>query len=80
MLIAVAVVRRGVTPLPAAMVGDTAPLHRMGEVPPPDFPVEKKLMVPEPPVPAGKSMFATGLTVPPDAVLHPVDLATFALA
>jgi len=76
----VAVVRRGVTPLPAAMVGDTPPLHRIGEVPPPDLPVEKKFIVPLPPVPAVKSMFAAGLTLPADEVVHPVERATFARA
>jgi hypothetical protein len=61
----VPVVNRGVTPLPTVMEGVTVPLHRMGWAPVGGvallFEVEKKVTVPVPPVPAGKSMLAMGL-------------------
>jgi len=76
----VLVVRRGVTPFPAAIVGDTPPDQSIAVVPPPVLPVLKKLMVPLPPVPAGKSIFAAGLTLPVVAVLHPVERATLTRA
>jgi hypothetical protein len=79
-VIVVAVVNLGVTPLPAAIVGDTAPDQSIALVPPPDLPVLKKLMVPEPPVPATKSMFAAGLTLPALDVVQPVERATLARA
>jgi hypothetical protein len=79
-----AVVRRGVTPLPQAIVGDIAPDHRIADVPVGGEalldPVEKKLAVaPVPPVPAGKSMLATGLTVVgpvPETPHPPLERAT----
>jgi hypothetical protein len=68
-----AVVRRGVTPEPAVIEGDTVPDHKIVLVPPPLLPVLHCEIVPAPPVPAGKSMFATGVMVPEDSV-HPAVL------
>lgn len=62
------------------MVGDTAPDQRIALVPPPDLPVEKKLIVPLPPVPATKSIFVAGLTLPALDVVQPVERATLARA
>ena len=56
----VAVDSDGVTPEPVTMFGVTVPDHRIGDAPPPDLPVEKYDAVPEPPVPAGKLIAATG--------------------
>ena len=70
----------GVTPLPVTMLGVTVPDQRIGCVPVGgealDFDVEKYVTVPEPPVPAGKLIAATGdacvgavpLTVQPPVV------------
>lgn len=69
----VAVVKRGVTPLPHTMLGVTVPDHRIAADPPPLFPVEKYVAVPDPAVPAAKSMFEAGLTELPVTV-HPPDV------
>src|SRR5215831_3816102 len=80
--IVLAVVRRGVTPLPQAMVGEIAPLHRMACAPVGGlallFAVAKNVAVaPVPPVPAGKSMLAAGEMVPfDDADQPPVERPT----
>lgn len=70
-----AVVNLGVTPLPVLMDGDTVPLHKIACAPVGTaavaFAVAKKVTMPVPPVPAVKSMFATGVTVPLDSA-HPV--------
>jgi hypothetical protein len=79
-VIVVAVERRGVTPEPVTIFGVTVPLHRMGAVPPPVLHVEKYVTVPDPPVPAGKSMLATGDTEPPVTVQPPVVRATLTAA
>jgi len=62
------------------MEGVTDPDIKIGAVPPPVLPVEKKVTVPLPPVPAGKSICAAGDITPVEAVVHPVDLATFTRA
>ena len=63
-VIAVAVVRTGVTPEPVEIVGDTVPAHNKACVPVGgvalDLLVEKFDTTPLPPVPAGKVMLATG--------------------
>jgi hypothetical protein len=63
-----AVVSRGVTPLPQTIFGVTVPLQRIACAPVGgvafDFEVEKNEAVPEPPVPAGQSIFAVGVIVP----------------
>ena len=79
----VAVVKTGVVPAPVLIFGVTVPLHRIGVVPPPVFPVEKLVTVPLPPVPAGNVMFETGeqLAGPtPEIDQPPVVRATDALA
>lgn len=81
-MIVVAVVRRGVTPLPAAICGEIAPDHNTIAAPVGGVAlladVEKLVaFAPVPPVPAGKSMLFAGLTLPPaDAVQPPVARAT----
>ena len=76
-----AVVRRGVTPLPVTILGVTVPLHKIACAPVGgvafDLEVEKNEAVPAPPVPAGKSIFATGVIVPVVSVHPPVVRATF---
>ena len=78
----VAVVRRGVTPLPQVIGGEIAPDHSTAAAPvggdPLDDEVEKLVaLAPVPPLPAGKSMLAAGLIEPPDEADHPpVDRAT----
>ena len=67
------VVKRGVTPFPVTMFGVTVPLQRIAVAPPPVLPVEKYVTVPEPPVPAGKSMLATGETEP-ELSAHPPEV------
>lgn len=75
------VVNLGVIPLPVTILGVIVPDHRIAVAPPPVLPVEKCVAVPEPPVPAGKSMLAAGLTLPPDDALQPpVVLATLVRA
>jgi hypothetical protein len=44
------------------MFGVTVPENKIAAAPPPVFPAEKWVTVPDPPVPAGKSIFATGDT------------------
>jgi hypothetical protein len=68
------------------MEGVTEPLHKIGCVPVGGlallFEVEKKVTVPVPPVPAGKSMLAMGLIEegsPVGALQAPVVRATFTL-
>ena len=85
-VIVVAVVRVGVTPTPQVMLGVTVPLHRIVCAPVGgaalELDVEKKDAVPEPPVPAGKLMFAAGdilAGLPPVTVQPPVVLATLTL-
>jgi hypothetical protein len=51
----------GVTPEPVTMFGVTVPDHRIAAAPPPvDLPVDQKVAVPAPPVPAGNAIAATG--------------------
>lgn len=68
-----AVVILGVMPDPNVIEGVTEPDQSIALAPPPLFPVQKNVAVPEPPVPAGKSIFATGETLPPVTV-HPPDV------
>src|SRR5215207_7990354 len=79
-VIVLAVVRRGVTPLPTVILGVTVPEWKMSVAPPPVLPVLKCVTVPLPPVPAGKSMLATGLTLLAVTVHPPVVLATLTRA
>jgi hypothetical protein len=79
-VIVVAVERRGVTPLPVTTLGVTVPDHKIAAAPPPVLHVEKCDTVPVPPVPAGKSMLATGDTDPPVTAQPPEDRATFTAA
>ena len=77
-----AVVNWGVTPEPVTIGGATEPDHKIGCAPVGgvafDCEVEKKLTVPEPPVPAGNVMFAAGLIKPEAAADQPpVVRATF---
>lgn len=69
-MIVVAVVRRGVTPLPDEIEGVIVPLCRIAVAPDEATPVEKLVSVPEPPVPAGASMLTEGESAPPDAALQ----------
>lgn len=81
-MIVVAVDSDGVTPEPQTMLGVTVPDHRIGVAPPPDLPVEKNDAVPDPPVPAGKLIAATGAAwvgVVPEIVQPPEVLATLTL-
>jgi hypothetical protein len=75
-VIAVAVVNTGVTPEPVTMFGVTVPEYRSLPVPLTAVPTPKWVTVPEPPVPAGKLIFDTGLTLLPDTVQPPEVLAT----
>lgn len=79
-MIDVAVVSRGVMPLPVEMFGVTVPLNRIAVAPPPVLPVQKCETVSPPPVPAGKSMLASGVHAPLDTVQPLVVLATFTRA
>jgi len=78
-----AVVRRGVTPFPVTIFGDTVPDHKITWAPVGGVALEaavaKKVTVPEPPVPAGKSILATGVTVPADSAHPPEALVTLTL-
>jgi hypothetical protein len=62
-VIAVAVVRMGVTPFPVTMFGVTVPLYQSTPAPVCAEPTPKYVTVPEPPVPAGKEISAAGLTL-----------------
>lgn len=75
-MIVVAVVRTGVMPEPVLIFGVTVPDHRIAVAPPPVFPVEKFVTVPEPPVPAGKLIFETGeqLAGPVPEIVQPLDV------
>ena len=55
-----AVVSLGVIPLPVTMFGVTVPEKNIFAAPPPVAPKLACVTVPVPPVPAGKSIFATG--------------------
>lgn len=61
----VPVVNCGVTPEPVTIDGETVPRFSTAEAPPPVLPVVKYEAVPDPPVPAGNEMVATGETTPP---------------
>jgi hypothetical protein len=77
-----AVVSDGVTPEPLTTIdGVMVPVHRIAEAPPPLLPVLKLvIVVPVPPVLAGKSILATGDTLPPVTV-HPAEVrSTLTLA
>ena len=76
---AVAVVRRGVIPSPVTMDGLTVPQNNIAAAPPPVLPKLKYVTVPDPPVPAGKSIFASGETDPDVTVNPEPDRATFVL-
>jgi hypothetical protein len=71
-----AVVRRGVTPVDTEMFGVTVPLYRILVAPPPVGPTEKCVIVLVLPVQAGKSIFATGLTLFAVTVQPPLVRAT----
>ena len=79
-VIVLAVVSCGVTPLPVTIAGVTVPLHKIACTPVGgvafDFDVDQKLAVPDPPVPAGKLIAATGVIVPVVSVHPPVVRAT----
>ena len=60
---AVAVESCGVIPLPVTMLGVTVPLARIFPAPLAAVPIAAYVTVPAPPVPAGKEIVATGLTL-----------------
>jgi hypothetical protein len=73
---AVAVVRRGVTPLETEIFGVTVPEARSLPVPVSAVPMPKCVTVSVPPVAAGKSMLAAGLTEFPVTVQPDPERAT----
>jgi hypothetical protein len=73
-VIVLPVVKLGVTPLPVTILGDILPLYSILPAPLTLIPTEKKVAVPDPPVPAGKVIAATGEVLCADATVHPGEL------